>query len=790
MAAPSRRSLLLLGGVAAAGTLGALLPARPAHTPDDSFVRLRARWLEATAGSGFDPAAEPYRTMLRTLGERAARHRDAMAPSDGSLWPGRPFPSFGVTPGRLQTMARAYALPGTGLTGDAGLAGAVAAGVDHYRARVYAASARQTGNWWPWQIGVPKALLDAALLVGPHLGERRSRALADAVDHFVPERRLAFYRGTSTGANRVDLCTVRLLLAALRSDHEGARRAASALAPVFPLVREGDGFYADGSFIQHTHVPYQGTYGAVLLGGLAALLAVLRGSPWEVEAPPGFHEMVERSFTPFVHDGLCMDAVSGRAVGRQPYGDHARGRAIASALLLLAESASAERRSRWHGLVKGWALRDAARPMLDHADLALHARLAPVVADDAVPALDEPRGHRLMPMSARAVHRGPGWCAALSMASHRVAHYEHGNGENRRGWHTGAGMLQWWAGGHGDQYSDGFWRTADPYRLPGTTVSTRRLPDGAGEAWGGSCPPARWVGGTTDGRYAAVGQHLYGLGSTLEALRSWFFLDDAVVCLGAGITCADGVPVETVVDNRRTDAALSVGPGWAHLEGHGGYLVPGGGLRTLREHRPGAGEDGQAGEGGQAGRATEGGGTGRATEGGGTARAGAAGGGRDHVTLWLDHGVDPGSASYLYVLLPGATLDETRARAAGQAGVLPLANTAGRQGVAVPSLGLTAVNFWRGGAAGPLTASAPCSVLVRERGDGTAAVTVSDPREDLDSLVVTWNRPVSGLVEGHPLLMGATAGDRLALAFGPLADRQGASLTVTVSLGPDRLHLS
>ena len=192
-------------------------------------------------------------------------------------------------------------------------------------------------------------------------------------------------------------------------------------------------------------------------------------------------------------------------------------------------------------------------------------------------------------MSARAVHRRPTWCAGLSMASYRIGHYEHGNGENRRGWHTGSGMLYWWGEGHGDHYSDSFWSTVDPYRLPGTTVSTRRLADGAGDAWGDTCPPSRWVGGATDGRYAAVGQHLFGFESTMEAFKSWFFLDDAVVCLGAGITGEDGVPVETIVDNRRTDASLTVDDraGWAHLDGHGGYVLPCARLRTLREERGG-----------------------------------------------------------------------------------------------------------------------------------------------------------------------------------------------------------
>ncbi|GLX01414.1 polysaccharide lyase 8 family protein [Microtetraspora sp. NBRC 16547] len=774
----SRRLFLQFGGVGVAGALisGCAEHAYVERPGDPSFALLRRRWRDVTAGSGFDPAAEPYRTRLAKLGTTAAGYRDSMAPTGASLWPDLAFPSFTGTPARLRAMARAYALPGTGLTGDANLAAAVSTGIDHYRRQVYAADADPVGNWWNWEIGVPKKLLDAAVLIGPHLTDRQSRALRDAVDHFLPECRLDDYSGTSTGANRVDLCTVTLLRAILRSDPDKAALAVSALSPVFPYVHEGDGFYRDGSFIQHATVPYQGGYGAVLLSGLATLFAVLRGSPWEITDPNTqiVFDAVERSFAPFIHDGFCMDLVSGRGIDRRPYGDHERGRGIASSILLLGDAASAAERARWQAMVKGWALRDTCVSMFRAAegdDLGFHARLAAISGDDAIPAADEPVGHRLQTVSARAVHRRLGWCAGLSMASHRIGHYEHGNGENPRGWHTGSGMLYWWGQGHGDQYSDSFWPTVDPYRLPGTTVSTRRLADGAGEGWGDTCPPGRWVGGATDGVYAAVGQHLNGFESTMEAFKSWFFLDDAVLCLGAGITSEDGVPVETIVDNRRTDALLTVNDpvndpvndtaddpvddpvddaaGWAHLEGHGGYVLPGGArLHTLREERTGG-----------ANPVT-----------------------RAYVTLWLDHGVDPRSAGYVYLLLPGASLAETRARAADPGWVRVLANTARQQGVRVPSLGITAVNFWNDGAAGGLAASAPCAVLVREGGDGTATLTVSDPRCDLNELTVIWDRPVAEVLHGHPLLVSAATGAALTLVFGRLADRGGSSQTVTVRL--------
>ncbi|MEU1723704.1 polysaccharide lyase beta-sandwich domain-containing protein [Nonomuraea sp. NPDC005692] len=97
-------------------------------------------------------------------------------------------------------------------------------------------------------------------------------------------------------------------------------------------------------------------------------------------------------------------------------------------------------------------------------------------------------------------------------------------------------------------------------------------------------------------------------------------------------------------------------------------------------------------------------------------------------------------------------------------------------------MGVTAAAFWNAGAAGPLSASGPCAVLVREHAAGTATVTVADPRRDLDGLTVTWDRPVAGVLRGDPPLAGARTGDRLALTFGPTAGLEGASVTVTVRL--------
>ncbi|MGW6457863.1 polysaccharide lyase 8 family protein [Streptomyces sp. NPDC055078] len=791
---------------ASALTLGLPRPAQAAEADPyaDPYDALRLRWLEISLGAGYDPATEPYASRLAGTGKLAAGFRASMAPTADSLWPGSPFdPPAGITRSysRLWTMTQAYAQQGTGLTGDPGLLADIVRGLDHLAARIYHPGTTRYGNWWEWQIGSPRLLMDIVAVLHDRLTPAQRDAAYAAIDHFIPDSMLTDYTGTSTGANRVDLCRSVALRGALGRSAAKLALARDALSPVFPYVTRGDGLYADGSFVQHTSVAYSGTYGQVMLDGLGRLFALLAGSAWEVTDPNRqiILDSVEGAYAPLIHHGLVMDSVNGRAISRGYLksdelrvmrSDHFHGQELIAAIALLAGGASAAERDRWHARIKGWIERNTTAPILTAgqfgvADLArLHT-----IAASPLPAAPEPVGHRLFAAMDRAVHRRPGWVANIAMASDRISYYECGNGENPRGWHTGAGMLYWWpdqadqadranqptradradrAGraGRAGQYTDWFWPTVDFYRLPGTTVSTKRLADREGGEWGEPRPPARWVGGVTDGEYAAIGQHLYGLGSTLQARKSWFCLADTVVCLGAGISCSDGVPVETIVDNRNLgeggDAVFSTGRGWAHLEGHGGWVFPGGTddpdgtrdtqgtrgtrgardtrdtqgpqgtgatqrLRTLREDRTGAWSDINTTS------TTE-----RVT--------------RRYQTLWFDHGTDPADASYAYLLMPGASRRALAARARAtreDRWLTVLANTAARQAVSVRPLGLLAANFWQPGTVGPLTASAPVSALVRRRRGG-ATVHLGDPLRTARPVEIIWHHPVRRVVAHDP----------------------------------------
>ncbi|MFC7303088.1 polysaccharide lyase 8 family protein [Streptomyces monticola] len=803
----SRRGFLATSGATAlalglTGTVtAATLSSQPAAAADE-FAALRAKWRKLILGEGFSPTAEPFKSKLATLGTTAKRWLDSMAPAAGSVWPDAVYadPEPDKDPesyafsgkiqesyARLRTMAEAYCQPGTGLTGDAAVKDKILTAYDHLIKDVYNENQAPYGNWYSWEIGAPQSLLDVAVLMHEHLSAEQISATVKAVDHFVPDSKVAKYTGTSTGANRIDLCRVLALRGILDGTAAKVALARDAISPTFPYVTTGDGLYADGSLIQHTNVPYTGSYGAVLIDGTGKLLGLLGDSSWQVTDPKRqlFLDAVEAAYAPFLHDGLMMDGVSGRAISRGlvatdvlkiQQDDHLRGHAIIGSILVLAQGASDAEAARWKGLAKGWLARDRYAQVSSGRTLAVPAlsRATALLADDSVKAASEPLGHKVFPGMDRAVHRTKSFTASVSMASKRITYYENGNGENVRAWHTGSGMLYWWAGdGNGGQYSDGFWPTVDPYRLPGTTASLKKLADGEGGIWGAATPDSTWVGGTSDGTYATIAQYLKGLSSTMEARKSWFFLDDAVVCLGAGITSADGTGVETVVDNRNLgkdgtaqltvngrvrEANGTVDAKWAHLKGHAGYVFPGGTeLTTLREERTG---------------------TWKAINGGGSDEEVK----RRYVTLTADHGKDPSDAAYSYILMPGASELRTAARALDSGWLVTLANSTKAQGVRVPSLGFTGVNFWEPGTVGKVSADAPVSVQIVEKRDGTAVLTVSDPNRAVKGLKLVWKRPVKSVLSKPSSVTAATPGSSLALTFGDLSGSNGTTHKVTVRL--------
>lgn len=549
---------------------------------------------------------------------------------------------------RLRTLALCWATPGTSRYGEAALLGEVLDGLERVRG-VYHEGAEPVGNWWHWEIGAPMALLETCALVHDRLDPETLASHVRAVNRFCvdPDRRLAWQDLAESGANRADKAAIVALAGILGGDPQRIAMGRDGLSDVrsdglnslFAHVTSGDGFYADGSFIQHVDLPYAGSYGISLLTSLGWACAFLAGSPWAA-TDPGLglvFDAVERGFAPFVHDGLVMGPVRGRAISRELTTDADAGRELVRAVFLLALSAPEPQATRLRGLAAGWMAGNGYLSLATPGDVAL-------ASADASPG---PLGCFVFADQDRVVHRRPGWSFALALSSKRIARYESINAENLRAWHTADGMTYLYNDDLG-HYVDGFWPTIDPCLMPGTTVL-------AGPHSHAAAEPNAWAGGASLDGVGVAGLELL---TEVRGRKAWFMLDDAVIALGAGLTGPG--PVVTVVENRKTDGALTLGDGWAHLDSVGGYV--GGPFRVLQGERTGCWRDINAGDALNRGATTP------LT--------------RPYTTLLID------GPSYAYTLLPGATIQET----ARWAGARIVANTMDMQ--AVEAGGVFATVIW------------------------------------------------------------------------------------------------
>lgn len=724
-----RRRTFLAGGTAAVTAFN--LPNRAyAAAAAVDFSGLRAKWAaDLTGGTALDPADPDYAAAIARLDTTVS---SALAKVDRTAGRTRVFtdqdlkldPAIPASYVRLEQMATAWATPGSRHRSNASLLADVLAGLESMYQLIYKPGTVEFGNWWSWEIGATRPLANAmVLLYGEIPAEARERYCA-AIDHFVPDPYWMFppERGRiiSTGANRVDLCQAVIVRALVTDDEARLTHARDGLSDTWQYVTSGDGFYRDGSFVQHTYVAYTGTYGHVLLSGIGKLLALLADSPWAITDPKRqiLFDSVAKAYLPVVHDLRMMDFVRGRAVSRHSASDHNDGYTAAEAILRLAQGVEPGLASQWRAAVAGWLARDTFGNMLSGATIPRVSLVKSLRASGVTPA-PEPNGHTLFASMDRSVHRRSGWAYSISMASKRIAYYESGNGENEQGYHTGSGMTYLYDRDNG-QYADAFWPTVDRYRLPGITVDRVPLPPKAGGEWGEARPPsATWVGGTTLNGYAAVGQHLEAPVSPMRARKSWFCFDEYVAALGAGITGSSGHSVETVVENRNLhangtnvllvddvqapDAASLSGARWAHLDGVAGYVFPNGcNLQVLREARTGAWRD-----------INTGGPTTPLT--------------RRYLTMWLDHGIDPANASYSYLVVPGASVDRTR-QLGRSTGLRILRNTGDAQAVAHPTLGLAMMNFWKPGHIADVVADTPCSIIQHWK-NNQLHLGISDPTQ-------------------------------------------------------------
>lgn len=662
---------------------------------------------------------------------------------------------------RLLEMAKAYHLIGSKVNGSLDLMKDTVYGLDWMMENRY--NKTYYNNWWDWQIGSPQKITETMILVKDYITTSKIKDYVDIISFYVPNARDQWQGNTTkpgvivtktTGANRLDMCQVMIYKSILGKDSEKMQEASVDILPELKYVTSGDGFYTDGSIIQHGALPYTGTYGAILLSGIGKVNYMLEGTEWSLpkDKVEIIYDVIENSFEPLMYKGLMMDMVNGRSISRSTGQDINNGEGIMKSIVkYYIPAATKEKSDELKGMIKHWIIENDAKNILQTTgDLEFKALATKIVEDKEVKSRGELIGNYNFANMDRMVHRRKGFIFGTSMYSSRTYMHEGNmNKENLKAFHTADGMTYLYNGDI-EQYSKGFWPTIDPYRLPGTTVDTLRLKDGAG---GSNVRGSQsWVGGSTiDGQYGATGMYLdkskdkdYDM--DLKAKKSWFTFDDEVVALGAGISSTKGRNIETIVENRRlsdsgneifmVDGNIEISDigdknykkevSWAHIKGNKentdiGYYFPNkANVNVLREYRNGSWKDIN---GSQADEVEE----------------------NNYLTMWVDHGVNPELDNYSYVLLPNKSAKEVKYYNENP-DVEVLANREEVQAVRENRLKITAANFWEDNQnIDFITVDKKSSVMIKE-GNGNLKVAVSDPTMKNDTIKVTLDKSAESVI--------------------------------------------
>jgi hyaluronate lyase len=607
----------LLSFVPAAALLTAVNPAPAGATSSSEAPRLLANTIAIFTGTPESNARPEVKAKLTAMDQTARTWLAALDRAQpGELFAGLPLgvsdPNLSASFQHLYEIALATRRPGpvSELQGNTAVQAKVLDKLRWLHANYYGDQSKgYYGNWFTWEIGISQyagktlALLDApAELITTYV------ASMDAYLRNGKDGDVDLDSRFHTGANLADITANRLLQGALLDDDARIRKALQDQFTVFATIdpydlQHGvtDGYYADGSFIQHDSVAYTGSYGKGLLTRVVQTVKTLDGTAYAssdelVQVVQGW---VEHGFAPLIFEGWMMEIVKGRAISRPAtgYDDVA---VVVEAIVDLAGYAATPDAVRLRSYVK-FTARPTLNPNSFVSPVSI-ARFADIVADSNIKPADLNPAESSVAFNAmdRTVHRRPGFAFALARSSDRISKYEYMSGENLMPWFQGDGAYYLYLSGQ-DQtqaYGVDYLTTVSPYGLAGVTAPVEQrksIPELYGTAYYDSPPdftPSselqnkyvyfpvgtnQYSGGATLGAYGAAGwvqssDQAYAdrlqlpddfvVYRNAESTKSWFLLDNEIVVLAAGVGDAAGRAVTTSLDARiaaPTDAVQLTG---------------------------------------------------------------------------------------------------------------------------------------------------------------------------------------------------------------------------------------
>lgn len=346
-------------------------------------------------------------------------------------------------------------------------------------------------NWWYNEIGVPKILGAAFILLENDLTPQEKESAVELLDSSKFGR---------TGQNKVWLAGNVMTRALLQNDRQLVKAARDTIASEIFVGRE-EGIKSDWSFHQHGPQQQFGNYGMSFITGMSFFNRVFQGTAFEFDADQ--------------HDILASLVNEGY---------------------------------KWVIWNRHMDIGSLGRQFFHHSQLHKAYSLAFAAADLGISGFPKNGntlvGHKHFYDSDYTVHRSKDWMGALKMCSTRVIGAELVNEDNLLGYYTGDGATFFYV--RGDEYLDIFplwdWR-----KIPGVTAfeDTAPIPSIRQNK---KHNKSAMVGGLSNGSYGMSAMQIDRDG--LRANKAWLFTDRYAVCIGSEIKSDSALTVTTSIDQR------------------------------------------------------------------------------------------------------------------------------------------------------------------------------------------------------------------------------------------------
>lgn len=459
----------------------------------------------------------------------------------------------------LEAMAIAYSDPASKYYQNKDLLRDTLYGFHWMNQNKYNTKVKSYGNWWDWEIGVPRAINDIVIALYPNLDQEEIRDNMAAIQRFVPDS--AYNRGSVdptkrirvTGANQVDISKVKILQGVILKNPQIIQKAVHDLQTVFPLVDHGEGFYSDGSFIQHENVGYNGSYGNVLLDGVSQLLTVVQNTPFQInkDSLNNIKFWITKGFAPFIFKGNLMDMVRGRAISRQTAQSNLAADELIRAIVRVSAVMPKKDRIKFDSYVKYWlSFGDNYQKYVNHISNYRDLVLIDNIKNNKKIKAFKPKSDDLKFFNVmdKVIYKAAKdkYAFAINMSSSRIKRYEAMNNENIHGWYTGDGMVYLYDNDL-DAYNDDYWATVDPTKIPGTTETEKTQKDSSGS----NVTRNSLVGGSKLGDSGAFVMQFSNNDNDLRGNKSWFIIDGQLIALGSDFKNTSGTKAYTVIENRK-----------------------------------------------------------------------------------------------------------------------------------------------------------------------------------------------------------------------------------------------